>query len=74
MFALTLEKPLKDFHLGELQFKIGYHMKRAYECFTYRAKHEHIRIADMYAGEVAERTNFHSDCMEPVVFYENPVK
>lgn len=50
-------------NLRELRWRISYHMKRAYECFTQYAKHEHIRMADLYCREVARLTNFHDDCV-----------
>lgn len=64
MFTLSFEKPLEDFPLGELRAKIGYHLKRSYECFTNYAKHEHLRMADQFAGEIAKRINFHEDCIK----------
>lgn len=64
MIHLETPQDLEKRSLGHLRWKAGYHMKRANKCFTQYAKHEHIRIADIYAGEIAKRTNFHHDCLQ----------
>lgn len=64
MIHLETPQNLEERSIGYLRWRIWYHMKRAYLCYTQYAKHEHIRIADIYAGEVAKRMNFHHDCIQ----------
>lgn len=64
MFQLTLPDPLTELSLPILCERLSYHMKRSKEVFTSHAKHEHLRMADLYAGELADRTGFHDDCQK----------